>query len=94
MLSYTNQAKRSNFCPLSQEGLTATKEGFVAVEDVLALPRFRGYAFKDVEAVVRDNDKQRFALRKSPETGEWQIRANQGHTIKVPIFVLCIITSL
>ena len=36
---------------------------------------------------MRDNDKQRFALRKSPETGQWQIRANQGHTIKVPIFV-------
>ena len=33
---------------------------------------------------MRDNDKQRFALRKSPDgTGRWQIRANQGHTIKV-----------
>ena len=53
------------------------------MEEVLALNRFRGYAFKDVEAVVRNNDKQRFALRKSPETGRWQIRANQGHTIKV-----------
>ena len=72
----------------SQEGLSPTKEGYVDVEDVLALNRFRGYAFRDVEAVVRNNDKQRFALRKSPETGKWQIRANQGHTIKVHMYIL------
>ena len=79
--------------PPPQEGLSPTKEGYVDVEDVLALNRFRGYAFKDVEAVVRNNDKQRFALRKSPETGRWQIRANQGHTIKVRI-VLYRVTPL
>ena len=78
----------TNIFPCCQEGLSATKEGFVDVEDVLALPRFRGYLFKDVESVVRDNDKQRFALRKSLETGRWQIRANQGHTIKVIILVI------
>ena len=78
----------TNIFPCCQEGLSATKEGFVDVEDVLAHPRFRGYLFKDVESVVRDNDKQRFALRKSLETGRWQIRANQGHTIKVIIMVI------
>ena len=56
--------------------------GFVDVEAVLKLPRFAGYTAKDVEKVVELNDKQRFSLRKNPENGALQIRANQGHTVK------------
>jgi RNA:NAD 2'-phosphotransferase (TPT1/KptA family) len=37
---------------------------------------------KDVQSVVEQNDKQRFSMQKGGD-GEWQIRANQGHTIKV-----------
>ena len=66
------------------EGFTLLPGGYLPVDLVLKHTRFAGFSVADVEEVVRDNDKQRFALRKSPETGEWQIRANQGHTIKVP----------
>ena len=57
--------------------------GFVDVDAVLKLPRFSGYDESHVKRVVELNDKQRFTLRKSPLSGLLQIRANQGHTIKV-----------
>ncbi|KAL2911927.1 tRNA 2'-phosphotransferase [Polyrhizophydium stewartii] len=59
-------------------------DGFVAVDDVLALRDFKGVSFDDVRAVVRDNDKQRFAMRQEPD-GTWLIRANQGHSIAVQV---------
>ncbi len=59
--------------------------GFVDVDAVLKLPRFSGYSESHVKKVVELNDKQRFSLRKSPHSGLLQIRANQGHTIKVMI---------
>ena len=61
------------------------QSGFVDVEAVLKLPRFSGYCEPQVKKVVELNDKQRFTLRKSPLSGKLQIRANQGHTIKVSI---------
>ena len=64
------------------------QSGFVDVEAVLKLPRFSGYCEPQVKKVVELNDKQRFTLRKSPLSGKLQIRANQGHTIKVSIKIL------
>lgn len=46
-------------------------------------PFVTGYNEQQVRQVVELNDKQRFALRKNSQTGKLQIRANQGHTIKV-----------
>ncbi len=68
---------------LHQFGLKPTKEGYVDVDDVLKIDKFRRYTLRDVEAVVENNDKKRFAMRRCPETGNWQVRANQGHTIQV-----------
>lgn len=65
------------------QGLTCSPEGYVDVDSVLNLPKFKHYTVAQVQEVVRLNDKQRFALRIDPETGALQIRANQGHTIEV-----------
>lgn len=53
------------------------------MEELLTHPQFRAYSLEDVERVVVTNDKQRFKLRPSPEDGRLQIKASQGHSIKV-----------
>lgn len=57
------------------------KDGYVPLSRVFALPQFRSAqtTLEDIQSVVRDNDKQRFALTMD-EKG-WWIRANQGHSI-------------
>jgi putative RNA 2'-phosphotransferase len=64
-------------------GLTLEPGGWVRVDDLLAGCRRAGVNLSrtDLEAVVRDNDKQRFAF---DETGE-RIRANQGHSAPVDL---------
>ena len=60
--------------------------GYIAVSDILALPRGRGFSQEDVRRVVAENDKQRFALKDEEEeegTRYLMIRANQGHTMQV-----------
>lgn len=58
-------------------------EGFVFVDGLLKLRQFQRYSEDDIRRVVADNDKKRFTLRDDPATNRLQIRANQGHTIKV-----------
>jgi len=55
-------------------------DGYVPLLRVLATPGFRGVSEEQVRAVVRENDKQRFAIL--DEEGVAYIRANQGHTIR------------
>ncbi|KAJ1626058.1 KptA family-domain-containing protein [Pavlovales sp. CCMP2436] len=57
-------------------------DGFVPLRALLALPGFRGpgTTVAQVQALVADNKKQRFALCADEATGELLIRANQGHT--------------
>lgn len=52
------------------------------LERVLTLPQFKSQhvTLENIQSVVRDNDKQRFAL--TCENGSWWIRANQGHSIQ------------
>lgn len=67
-------------------GLTVHEGGYIAVSDILALPRGRGFSQEDVRRVVAENDKQRFALKDEEEeegTRYLMIRANQGHTMQV-----------
>lgn len=58
-------------------------EGFVFVDGLLKLRQFQRYSEDDIRRVVADNDKKRFTLRDDPATNRLQIRASQGHTIKV-----------
>ncbi len=72
-------------------------DGFVPLVEILQCnhPKLRGCTREQVEAVVQNNDKQRFALQQKPasdyadspfvqpETDDmiWCIRANQGHSL-------------
>lgn len=58
-------------------------EGFIAVSAILSSRKGRGFSVEDVQRVVTNCHKQRFALQDDPSTGQLQIRANQGHTIQV-----------
>lgn len=62
------------------EGFTFLEGGYLPVEEVLRHRRFTGFTVTDVEEVVRDNDKQRFAIM-AGDDGKLLIRANQGHSI-------------
>uniref|UniRef100_A0A672QZV9 2'-phosphotransferase n=1 Tax=Sinocyclocheilus grahami TaxID=75366 RepID=A0A672QZV9_SINGR len=66
-------------------GLQMNSDGFVFVEELLAHQQFRSFSLEDVERVVATNDKQRFKLCNHPEDGRLQIRANQGHSVKVSL---------
>ncbi|KND94827.1 tRNA 2'-phosphotransferase 1 [Tolypocladium ophioglossoides CBS 100239] len=77
-------------------GITLDGEGFAPLDRVLAWGPLRSLkvALADVQAIVANNDKQRFSLKPNPETnpsgsttttnaGDYLIRANQGHSIKI-----------
>ena len=53
------------------------------VDELLAQPRFLGVTLGDVERVVENDDRKRFAFSKEPGTLRLLIRANQGHSVKV-----------
>ena len=62
-------------------GLQLDAEGFVEVATLLAACAAHGHALTraDLERIVRDNDKQRFAF--SPDGT--RVRASQGHSVAV-----------
>jgi len=64
---------------LDDLGVPYRPDGFVRFSDLVRVPKFRGLSLKNVQEVVRNDNKQRFAL--SEIDGEWHVRANQGHTI-------------
>ncbi|KAM5248468.1 tRNA 2'-phosphotransferase 1 [Ctenodactylus gundi] len=65
-------------------GLPMGADGFVPVVSLLQLPQFHSFSMEDVQRVVDTNEKQRFTLKPgNPSTGPL-IRANQGHSLKVP----------
>jgi 2'-phosphotransferase len=64
-------------------GVEIRSDGYVALDALLALDRFKDATLSKIEAVVNDNDKQRFNLYRDDEQRYW-IRANQGHSISVP----------
>ncbi|XP_063293786.1 tRNA 2'-phosphotransferase 1 [Pelobates fuscus] len=66
-------------------GLPMGSDGFVPLSALLVLPQFRSYSQTDIERVVGSNNKQRFTLRHSEHSGVIEIRANQGHTLKVEV---------
>ncbi|XP_056383247.1 tRNA 2'-phosphotransferase 1 isoform X2 [Hyla sarda] len=66
-------------------GLPMGPDGFVPVSFLLSLHQFRSFSQSDIERVVSCNDKQRFTIRTSEHEGILEIRANQGHSIKVEV---------
>jgi RNA:NAD 2'-phosphotransferase (TPT1/KptA family) len=61
-------------------GLEMSSDGFVALTQVLKTEGMKllGVKLLDIQFVVRDCEKQRFALRRVDN--KWEIRANQGHS--------------
>ncbi|KAI9027841.1 phosphotransferase KptA/Tpt1 [Hyaloraphidium curvatum] len=45
-----------------KEGIPMRKDGYVKVDDLLAHKLFKGYKLRDIQLVVRDNEKKRFTL--------------------------------
>ncbi len=64
-----------------KEGLSMDSSGYVKVSDLLQHPKFTSYTLEDINFVVLNNDKKRFALKE--DQGEVYIRATQGHSINV-----------
>jgi putative RNA 2'-phosphotransferase len=64
-------------------GIELDRAGWVAVADLLAACRAHNFPLtrEELEAVVRDNDKKRFAF---DEDGT-RIRASQGHSVRVEL---------
>lgn len=64
-------------------GLTLDAEGWADVDDFIAKAGAHGklYSRTLIEAIVRDNDKQRFKLSADGR----RIRANQGHSIDIDL---------
>ncbi|MEM8486775.1 MAG: RNA 2'-phosphotransferase [Bacteroidota bacterium] len=61
-------------------GITLDDAGWIGVDELLRAMEAAGkpLSLEDLKAVVRTNDKQRFAFNED----ETKIRANQGHSIK------------
>ncbi|KAF0684181.1 Aste57867_23831 [Aphanomyces stellatus] len=63
--------------------LPISADGYIPLSTMMALPQLRGMTLDDVQRIVKNCKKQRFALDMSdPDATKWRIRANQGHTIK------------
>lgn len=67
----------------AKEGLTFDSGGFIDVNKILRLKQFRNYSETDIQRVVETNDKKRFTLRYKNDNNTLQIRANQGHSLKI-----------
>nr|CAG8433910.1 7405_t:CDS:2 [Entrophospora candida] len=70
----------------TKEGLNIREDGYIKLEELFKLPRFKGRTFEEIKKLVKENDKQRFTLKQETSDDnitEWWIRANQGHTLEV-----------
>ncbi|KAI9104499.1 phosphotransferase KptA/Tpt1 [Phlyctochytrium arcticum] len=65
-------------------GIPIRPDGFILISDLLQHERLRNVSFQEIQAIVASNDKQRFKLVQG-EDGNWMIRANQGHSLKVEV---------
>ncbi|MEU7638663.1 RNA 2'-phosphotransferase [Streptomyces sp. NPDC039016] len=62
-------------------GITLDAQGWVPVAELIEAAARHGFPFSpaELEAVVADNDKQRYTL------DDGRIRANQGHSVRVEL---------
>ncbi|KAG2197116.1 phosphotransferase KptA/Tpt1 [Mucor mucedo] len=60
--------------------LDISPDGYVAVADLLARPRFQEFSLQDLQHVVETNNKKRYELTLRDDV--YYIRATQGHSIK------------
>ena len=66
-----------------KEGLHIQPDGFVNVQDILEHPNYKNcFTMEVLQKLVADDQKQRYTLQRNALTGHYEIRANQGHTLK------------
>lgn len=70
---------------LVERGIPFTKDGYVAVTDLMKQGELKNARIEDIYDVVKTNDKQRFSIiTKNTDKGDVVfIRANQGHSSEV-----------
>lgn len=61
--------------------------GFLWVDEILRRNEYRDFTEEDIKHIVKTNDKQRFNLV-ADDNGRLKIRANQGHSVEVPLFFI------
>ncbi|XP_071607653.1 tRNA 2'-phosphotransferase 1 isoform X1 [Heliangelus exortis] len=69
-------------------GLEMGPDGFVELGALLRLPQLAGVSEREVMRAVVEDPKGRFALSPPPPAPPRRIRANQGHSLEVPLLEL------
>ncbi|OON13643.1 RNA 2'-phosphotransferase, Tpt1/KptA family [Opisthorchis viverrini] len=64
-------------------GLNYMPGGFLYLDELLGLAKFRGVTEAEIRHVVDNNDKRRFEMCMDPESGRMKIRAFQGHSVQI-----------
>ncbi|KXS16956.1 phosphotransferase KptA/Tpt1 [Gonapodya prolifera JEL478] len=64
-----------------KEGLPIRSDGYVKISDLLTRPQLRQFSFEDFVAVVAQNDKKRFMLRREDESGALLHESNDGELV-------------
>ncbi|TGZ61136.1 hypothetical protein CRM22_008148 [Opisthorchis felineus] len=64
-------------------GLKYMPGGFLYLDELLGLAKFRGVTEAEIRHVVDNNDKRRFEMFMDPESGRMKIRAIQGHSVQI-----------
>lgn len=79
-------------------GLSIRSDGFVDLDDIIALPQFQQVSRQEVRDIVDNDNKERFRLLEDRSCGKLFLRANQGHSGSVaeqinPESLLCRLTE-
>jgi len=64
-----------------KEGLKMGNDGYVNVKDLLMKKELKTVTMAIIMHIVKTDEKQRFKLIKDSDSGEYYIRANQGHSL-------------
>uniref|UniRef100_A0A7S1KLI4 2'-phosphotransferase n=1 Tax=Percolomonas cosmopolitus TaxID=63605 RepID=A0A7S1KLI4_9EUKA len=68
-----------------KQGIPISSDGYVNLKHILAIPSFKAADLAMIQQIVDDNDKKRFHMYQHNKSGDWFIRANQGHSMKLDI---------
>jgi len=63
-------------------GLKVRKDGFIRVKDLLSLKDFQSYNIESLQRIVTEDEKNRYKMI-IDESGDFYIRANQGHSLEI-----------
>jgi len=64
-------------------GLKVRQDGFVRVNDLLSLKDFQSYNLESLQRIVAEDEKKRYKMIIDDESGDFYIRANQGHSLEI-----------